>query len=278
MLNNTRVLRRARPAPAARRRPPPPAAVIAALALLAPAALAAQATPTSILVRVTSHDAKIIGSGVGGVRVIIRNADDGEILASGIQEGGTGNTQSIMVDPRVRGGTVFDTEGAAGFVATLELERPTMIEIAVEGPLGSPGATQRATKTMLVVPGKDVLGEGVVIELQGLTVGLESPAEGTTIVAGEPFAVIATVTMLCGCPTEPGGLWNADDMEIVAVVLREGDTVAEGPLSFSGQRSTYEAEMTVHQSGRVELLVVATNSRTGNSGMGSRVLDISPAP
>jgi hypothetical protein len=253
-------------------------AALAFVALAFPAALAAQATPTSILIRVTSHDAKIIGSGVGGARVAIRDVESGAILASGIQEGGTGNTKSIMVEPRVRGATVFDTDGAAGFLATLDLERPTMIEIAVEGPLGSPGFTQRATKTMLILPGIDVLGEGVVIELVGLTVVLESPTGEAAIVAGEPLTVTATVTMLCGCPTEPGGLWDADDLEIVALVLREGEVVAEHPLTFAGIRSTYQAELTVAESGSAELVVIATNSRTGNSGMGSRTLDVRPAP
>jgi hypothetical protein len=259
--------------------PAPTALAFVALAFVAPpAALAAQAIPTSILVRVTSHDAKIIGSGVGGVRVVIRDVASGEILASGTQEGGTGNTKSIMVEPRVRGATVFDTEGAAGFLATLYFERPTMIDIAVEGPLGSPGMTHRASKTMLVIPGKDVLGEGVVIELVGLTVVLESPGEGASIVAGEPLTVTATVTMLCGCPTEPGGLWDANDIEIVALLLREGEVVEEQPLTFAGRRSTYQAELTIAGSGPAELVVVATNSSTGNSGMGLRALDVSPAP
>lgn len=281
MSNNTQALRRAMTALAARRRPPLPAAVIVALAVFAvfgPAALASQATPTSIIVRVTSHDAKIIGSGVGGASVVIRDADSGAILASGIQEGGTGSTQSIMVDPQERGGTVYDTDGAAGFMATLDLERPTTIEIAVEGPLGTPESTLKATHTMLVLPGKHVLGEGVVIELMGLTVGLESPVKGATLVAGRPLRVQASVTMLCGCPTEPGGLWDADDLEIVAVVLRDGEVLVEEPLSFAGERSTYQADLTIAVSGRVELLVVASSARTGNSGMASRTLEVGDAP
>ena len=39
--------------------------------------------PTKIIVRVISKDAKVIGSGVGGALVRIRNLETGEILAAG---------------------------------------------------------------------------------------------------------------------------------------------------------------------------------------------------
>ena len=253
----------------------------AALAALAVVALAASLTPvtisaqaTTLLVRVTSHDAKIIGSGVGGARVTIRDFRTGDILAEGIQEGSTGNTSAIMVTPRERGATVYGTEGAAGYLATLQLSQPTMIEITAEGPLGTPHAIQRASKTMLVVPGRDVLGEGVIIELLGYTVELQSPAVGASLVAGTPFTVAVSVTMLCGCPTEPGGLWDADEFDVVVRVLDGGTEVASRPLTYAGTRSTFATELTVSQTGRLELQVLALNDGTGNFGMVSRTVDM----
>ena len=68
-------------------------------------------TPTRVMVRVASHDAKIIGSGVGGARVTIRDQRTGSVLAEGIQEGGTGNT-SLIMGTRERGASVYDTEVA----------------------------------------------------------------------------------------------------------------------------------------------------------------------
>ncbi len=156
--------------------------------------LAAEGIPTQVLVRAVSRDAKIIGSGVGGARITIRDAASGEVLAEGLQEGGTGETERIMVAPRVRGETVYDTEGAAGFLTTLELERPTVVEIVAEGPLGTPQSTQRASKTMLVIPGKDVLGDGVLLEIHGFTVTLLQP-EAEEFRAGQRLEVRATTRM-----------------------------------------------------------------------------------
>jgi hypothetical protein len=250
--------------------------VTALAALAAPAALAGQ-IQTKLLVRVASHDAKLIGSGVGGARVTIRDFRTGAILADGIQEGSTGNTNAIMVTPRERGATVYGTDGAAGFLATLELSQPTMIEITAEGPLGTAHAIQRASKTMLAVPGRDVLGEGIFLELLGFTVELQSPAVAASLVAGTPFTVAVSVTMLCGCPTEPGGLWNADEIDVIVRVL-DGDTeVASQSLSYAGTRSTYGAELTVSQTGRLELQVLALNDDTGNFGMASQTVDVRPA-
>jgi hypothetical protein len=270
------MLGRTNTAPLPRR---PAALAVVALACLTPSPASTQATTnaTTILVRVTSHDAKIIGSGVGGARVTIRDFRTGSTLAEGIQEGSTGNTSAIMVTPRERGATVYGTDGAAGYRATLQLSQPTMIEITAEGPLGTPHAIQRASKTMLVVPGRDVLGEGVIIELLGYTVELQSPAVGASLVAGTPFTVAVSVTMLCGCPTEPGGLWDADEFDVVVRVLNGNTEVASQPLTYAGTLSTFATELTVSQTGRLELQVLALNDGTGNYGIVSRTVDVKPA-
>jgi len=72
---------------------------------------------TKIIVRVVSKDSKVIGSGVGGAFVRIKNLETGEILTQGKQEGGTGDTERIMVRPRRRGETLYGTPDAAFFQA-----------------------------------------------------------------------------------------------------------------------------------------------------------------
>lgn len=253
-----------------------------AIACLAPAVVTAgvpqtvrgQTVPTKVMVRVTAHDAKIIGSGVGGARVSIREAATGRVLAEGIQQGATGDTRRIMIEPRARGATVYDTEKAAGFLATLDLAEPTRVEIVAAGPLGTPHAMQRASKTMLLVPGKDVIGEGIVIELLGFTVVVESPTEGASVNAGEEFEVRANVTMLCGCPTEPGGLWNADDIEIVATIRREGHLLTTVPLTFAGTRNLYSAMVSVPVPGPIEIEVLAMDPGKANFGRAVRSVDV----
>ena len=131
-----------------------------ALALFASTSSIGAQEKTQLLVRVTASDAKIVGSGVGGVRITVRELASGRVLAEGIQEGGTGNTRTIMF-AKERGGTIYDTDGAAGFLAELSIDEPTIVEIVAEGPLGTPDALRRSTKTMLMLPGQHVLGEGV---------------------------------------------------------------------------------------------------------------------
>ncbi len=56
--------------------------------------------------------------------VRIKNVETGAILAQGIQEGGTGDTERIMVQPRRRGEMIYGTAGAAYFQADLALAIP----------------------------------------------------------------------------------------------------------------------------------------------------------
>ncbi|MFB6240072.1 MAG: hypothetical protein ABEJ46_00630 [Gemmatimonadota bacterium] len=232
---------------------------------------------TTVVVRAVANDAKVIGSGVGGARITIRDAGTGEVLARGLQEGGTGSTERIMRSPRERGATVYGTEDAAKFEATLSLRRPTRVEIAAEGPLGTPHATQRASRTMILVPGRDVTGEGVILELYGLTVRLERPTEEDPVPAGEALPVRAHVEMLCGCPITPGGLWDADRVDVVARLVRDGTVVREASLDYAGETSTFGGRLTPPGPGSYELVVLAEDASRANAGMVRRSLRVEGA-
>lgn len=230
-------------------------------------------TPTKVMVRVTANDAKIIGSGVGGARITIREATTGEVLAEGVQAGSTGNTGLIM-GTRDRGATVYDTEGAAGFVAELALAHPTQVLITGEGPLDTPHAMQVASKSLLLVPGEDVLGEGVILELLGFTVELLSPGDGVEVPAGEPVEVRGRITMLCGCPTEPGGLWDADDYELLVQAVRRGEIVGSWPMEFAGETSIYRGTVTLDTAGEVGLRILAMDAAKANFGMATATVHV----
>jgi len=228
--------------------------------------LSAQTVPTQLLVRVLAHDAKIIGSGVGGAQVTVKDARTGAVLASGLQEGGTGNTAAIMSTPWTRGAVLFDREGTGSWLATLELTEPTWIEVIAEGPMGFQESAQRGSKTLLMVPGMDVIGEGLVVELNGFTVVIESPAAE----AGRTVDVRAKVTMLCGCPTEPGGLWDSDRFAVVARLVRDGHVVAEAPMAFAGETSMYAGQLAAPEPGEYEVQVLALDPERANNGMARR--------
>ncbi len=164
--------------------------------LFVPPAFSAEKIPTKVIVRVVARDAQVIGSGVGGALVRIKNLETGEILAEGKQEGGTGSSERIMVQPRRRGEAVYGTFGAASFEAKIHLDRPTRIEIDAEAPLGYPQAVQRGSKTLMLIPGKDVTGEGIIIELNGLIVSTVSPSSKESLKGGEAVLVRAEVRML----------------------------------------------------------------------------------
>lgn len=224
------------------------------------------AEPTTVVVRAVAHDAKVIGSNVGGARITIRDAESGEVLARGLQEGGTGSTERIVRRPHRRGAEVYAAGDAAAYEATLSLRRPTRVEVVAEGPLGTSHATQRASRTMLLVPGGDVTGEGVILELHGFTVELGRPDADRSPAAREVIPIRATVTMLCGCPLEPGGLWDADRVEVTARLTREGRLVREATLDYAGRTSTFEGRIRAPEPGTYRLTVVAADAERANFG------------
>jgi hypothetical protein len=166
------------------------------ITFMAPFSFSADNIPTKIIVRVVSKDAKVIGSGVGGALIRIKNLETGENLAQGKQEGGTGDTERIMVKPRQRGEPVYETPESAFFQAEIPLSKPTQIEVYAEAPLGYPQSIQRGTKTLTLIPGKHILGEGVLIELHGLIVNILEPVSAMRLKGGEKVRVKAEVRML----------------------------------------------------------------------------------
>lgn len=226
-----------------------------------PAARAASAT-TRLTVHVVARDAKLIGSSVGGARVTVRDAASGEVLAEGVHEGGTGDTGLIM-GTRERDADVFATPGAAVYSTALELTAPRMVTVEAEGPLDFPQALTGASTSLLLVPGEDVAGDGVVLELWGYIVEvLEAPEQAT---AGSAIDVRARVRMLCSCPTAPGGLWEAPAVT-ARLIGSDGAVAAEASLEYAGSDSTYEGSLSAPDAGAYRLEVRAVSAETGNAG------------
>ena len=68
----------------------------------------AVAEPTDITVRVLAKDSKFVGTSMGGMRIILRDAHTGEVLATGVTKGGTGNTELLMHENRGRRAQLAD--------------------------------------------------------------------------------------------------------------------------------------------------------------------------
>src|SRR6202049_4723675 len=252
------------------------AAVFALLISVSPLLAQTGGKETKVMIRATARDAKVIGTHVGGARITVRDAATGEILAQGIQQGGTGDTDTIMKKPHTRGMSVYNTPDASGFLAVLHIDKPTVVEVSAEGPLGNAQATQRTSKTLLLVPGEDVLGEGILLEIHGFIVTAASPLPDAKVKAGSPFEVRATVTMACGCPTEPDGLWDANKIRVVARLLRDGKVESEIPMTYAGVQNTFHVDVPVTAAGPMELQVLAMDAGSANFGMTRESIAIVP--
>lgn len=219
------------------------------------------ADPTPVTVRVISQDAKFVGDSTGGAQVILRDAENGHILAEGITVGGTGNTDRIM---RSAGRSPLRaTDDAAAFHATLDLVRPTLVELEAKGALGRPGSAVKVTAQRWMMPGVPMTtGDGWSIELPGLAV---TP---TASIAPEGLRITAKVEPMCGCPLTPGGLWDAAGYEVEASLWHDAHQDRKSKLAFVSSPGGFAGTLPLPTTGRYTLILFARNTLTGSSGLG----------
>ncbi|MDP8243012.1 MAG: hypothetical protein P9L94_02940 [Candidatus Hinthialibacter antarcticus] len=233
-------------------------------------------TPTDILVHVLANDAKLMGTSMGGAWVTVRDLKTGEILSQGKHAGSTGDTNLIVKQPKQRGEDRFPGEAPAVYKDTIELSRPTLVEITAEGPLVYPHAMQKASVTTLLLPGKHLKGEGVVLNLHGFVVDIMSPESVDSVKAGEAFTIQASVRMMCGCPTSPDGLWDSNDFEITAHLIQNDEVIQSAPMKYAGKTNIYSVEITAPgDAGSVEVLITASDKSKANFGMDQMMMRVS---
>ena len=235
---------------------------LSALAL-ALVATGAHATPTHVMVRARAQDAKFIGDHMGGVRVTLRDAKTRKVLAQGLIKGGTGDTARLMKGPQ-RGVVLSDAQ-TAGFEAVLDLDKPTLVEAEAEGPMGKPEAAIRTTAQAWILPGHDLVGDGWVLTFPGLVIEPDLSARP---------AISAKVSLMCGCPIEPGGLWDAAHYTVKAVLLRKGRPVGASDLHFDGKPSQFAGQLPAARPGAYRLRLTAEDSTTANVGVWEGPLDL----
>jgi hypothetical protein len=236
------------------------------LAMMLPSA-AAWAEPTEITVRVLSKDAKFIGTSMGGMRVTLRDAHTGEILATGLTQGGTGDTKRLMHENGGRRAHLSD-QSAAKFAVTLDLAEPRLIEVEAYGPLAQPQAAHRVVSSQWVIPGRGHTGgDGWVVELPGFVVDVLAPPAHVKLKGVSKVDVRANVVMMCGCPIEPGTLWDGDKYEVQAIVSRDGKPLTRLPMRYSGETSQFAATVPVDAPGTYDVLVYAYDPANGNTGL-----------
>ena len=238
-------------------------------AFLCLAGAPAFAEPTPVTIRAISKDAKFIGDSMGGVRVVLTDAATGKELARGMITGATGDTQKIVVAPRGRPSAISTPEAAALHLS-LDLDRPTLVKAEAVGPLGKPDAQITVTSMMWLLPGKPISGDGWMLEFPGLVV----EPSWRAVPAG--FEVAAKVTLMCGCPIEPGGHWDAAKYEVRATLYDADKPLGSTTLAYAGKPSSFAGVIPDAKPGAYRLLVTAMNSETGNVGVVERQATVTP--
>jgi hypothetical protein len=234
-----------------------------------PSAVTGGTTPTRLTVRVIAADGKYLGADIGGAQVTVRDAATGVVLASGVTEGNSGDTAAIMSVPRARS-TPLPIADASVFRAALPIEVPTQLEVTAEGPIGGLQSTGRASTTLWLLPGVDLIGDqGLRLELRGLVVQVMEPATHTNLTSlPQSVPIVANVTMMCGCPIAPDSPWPADAVQVAATIRRGGAVVAQVPLEYAGTTSRFSGSWQVTEPGFYEADVHAVQQDTGNTGVG----------
>ncbi len=223
------------------------------------------AKETDIIVRAKSKDAKFIGTSMGGAFVTITEVETGKVLAKGLTAGSTGDTQKLVVDP-VKRYESLSTPGAARFETTLNLSEPVFVTIKAVAPYAKKQAQVESSTQLWLIPGKDITGDGIILEIPGFVVDVLNPQTHQTV-NDKQIEIRANIVMMCGCPTSDGGLWDSSEYEIKAMIKKDGEAIDSVPLAFTGQTSTFSANYTAPESGVYEITVYAYHDKTGNTGL-----------
>ncbi len=225
---------------------------------------------TRIVVRAKAKDAKFIGTSIGGALILIKNADTGELLAKGLTEGATGNTQRIMSTPVQRFESLSD-ERTARFEANLDLSEPVFVTIEAHSPFAKREARVVASTQLWLIPGKDIVGDGVVLEIPGFIMDILHPNTHRTLRKADlkegKVNVEVNVVMMCGCTISNGGLWDGSKMEVQAMVKHNGKKIGVYPLQITSTDNIFAGAIPIAQSGNYEFMVYAYDARTGNTGV-----------
>jgi len=231
-------------------------------------AASAWAVPTKLTVRALAHDAKFIGSVVGGLKVVVKDFYTNQELASGMIMGGTGNTKLLMKEPVTRATVRSEGEGTAKAEFELDIKDPLKLLVEVIGPMGSEANIHKEAKTTWLLPGQDISGDGLLFELTGLMVHPHNPEAHEFFKLGSTLPISAVVTPMCGCPVKANfPLWDAADYTVTAFIYKGSKKVAELPLKYADKTSNFSSSFTPEEGGGYRVIFTA-HDKHNNQGVG----------
>ncbi|MEO1655543.1 MAG: hypothetical protein AAFU64_18520 [Bacteroidota bacterium] len=234
------------------------------------------ALPTRVIVRARAKDAKFIGTSMGGAWVRIRDVQSQEILAQGSTVGSTGNTSLLMKEAHERY-TQISSEGSAKFEVVLDLDEPIFVDIEVIAPYQKKQARASVRTQVWLIPGKDMAGDGIIMEIPGFVIDALSPQTHSSVKLAngqQEIPIKANIVMMCGCTISKGGLWDGDQMEVKALVKRNGKAFKTVDLTLGEQVNTFLGTLVVDQVGSYEIVVYAYDPKTANTGIDKTFVNV----
>ncbi|PCJ30594.1 MAG: hypothetical protein COA90_08930 [Gammaproteobacteria bacterium] len=232
------------------------------------ASSASFAVETQVMVRAKAVDAKYIGTSVGSVKVVVEDAETGEILDQGWITGGTGSTDTIIKTPITRGQVITDDK-TAGFLAKIDISSPRLLRFKLIGPYGYRQALQQASVTSWVIPGKDILGDGITLNMYGFIVDA-----WTRVLENGQVDIYTKASLLCGCPIYPDGLWDPKNYEATAIIMQNEEKISEVALEFTGPVGLFSGKTQLTKPGHYKAIVYIFDKKTGNVGVDRTMFEI----
>lgn len=226
------------------------------------------ATETQITIRAKAVDAKFIGTSVGGLRAVVTDAETGEVLDSGWIKGGTGSTETMIVNPIYRGQRIADDE-TASFIAHVYITSPRLLKFTVIGPYAYRQSLQEASVTSWVIPGKHIMGDGIILDIPGFIVDT-----WTSVFEGGIVEIFAQSAMLCGCKISPNTEWNPKNFEAKAIIMLDGEKIKEVDLLFTGPVAIFSGKTKLKKSGHYKVIAYLFDKDTGNVGVDRTIFEI----
>ncbi|EAT14530.1 hypothetical protein HTZ97_14320 [Desulfuromonas acetoxidans] len=224
------------------------------------------AVETQVTIRAKAHDAKFIGTSMGGVAVTIRDTLTNQLLDQGLITGGTGNTDILLTTPVSRNQQISEG-GAAAFTTSLDIDEPTQIEITVAGPLVAGTVASTQSKTVWLIPGHHLDQDGIVFEFYGLVVQAQAPLPNQKVEVGETIQLKAFVTMMCGCPIEKDSLWPSDTFSVAAYIINDAGKSWQIDLPFNGKTGEFSTSWTVKDADIYRVIFSASEDHQNNHGV-----------
>ena len=116
-----------------------------------------------------------------------------------------------------------------------------------------------------LLPGKNITGEGIILKIPGFVVDIITPQTHQSYSSSE-IKIQANIVMMCGCPITQGGLWDANQYEVTAILKSENIDTKTIKMEQEGGSSNFTGSANLEK-GSYKLIIQAFDPLTGNTGI-----------